>query len=60
MEEGIYKGIKWQIIYAGYEIQGIGSFQPYAGNKLLDMPEQERDKKLKAMIRYQINKNTLI
>jgi len=32
------------------------SFQPYAGNYLLNIPQEERDKKLKAKIRYEINK----
>jgi len=56
IEEGNYKGFKWRLIYAGYDIFGMHSFQPYAGNYLLNIPQEERDKKLKAKIRYEINK----
>ena len=56
MEEGKYKGLRWRIIYSGYEIEKIGSFQTCAGNHLLGIPEDERERKLKSKIRYEINK----
>lgn len=56
MINGIYKGVKWEIKYAGFWIDGWGEFQPYAGNYLLNLPQEEREKRLKAQIRYRINK----
>lgn len=56
MEEGIYKGFEWKIRYSGFDIKGLCSFDPYAGNYLLDLDEWERSKRLKAKIRYLINK----
>ena len=50
------KGYEWEIRYCGFDINGIYSFDAYYGNKLLYMPINESNKKLKSKIRYLINK----
>lgn len=58
-----YKGINYKIGYCSYKIffpkkEGgyhVSSFEAYAGNKILEMDEKQQIRKLKAMVRYEIN-----
>ena len=60
-DEGEFKGFKFKLNgYCGFDIQNkngsmISSFQPYAGNYLLNYTCLEIRNKLLAMIRYRIN-----
>jgi len=55
-----YKGITYEIEYAGYKIHlpngNIHEFNAYAGNKVLNMDEKEQRVFLLRKIRYEINK----
>ena len=56
-----YKGYEYEFYYGGYKIYfkdgKILEFSPYAGNTLLNLPQEEREEKLKSKIRYKINKH---
>ncbi len=57
-DEGEYKGFSFKLNgYMGFKIKGVESFQPYAGNKLMDYDCKTIRLKLLAMIRYRINKH---
>ena len=56
-DEGTYKGFEFRLNgYMGYEIKDLGSFQPYAGNKLVDNDTKTIRRKLLYKIKYTINK----
>jgi len=61
-DEGNFKGYNWRLNgYMGFDIENengskIHSFQPYAGNNLMNYDRKTIRLKLLAMIRYLINK----
>jgi hypothetical protein len=52
-----YKGYEYEIWCASLKIKGIGEFNTMFGNKILDLPIKEQEKKLIAKARYEINKH---
>ena len=55
-----YKGYEYEFYYGGYKIyfeNRILEFSPYAGNILLNLTQEEREKRLKSKIIYKINKH---
>lgn len=55
-----YKGFEYEFYYSGYRIyfsERIEEYSPLAGNTLLNISQEERERKLYDMIRYRINKH---
>ena len=58
MNEFTYKGIKVKIDYAAYHIGPPVNtgFQAYAGNRMLDMNQEDQEEALKRRAKYRIDK----